>query len=388
MSALPREFMSESPYPGFRFAPLPPLPRPVFFVTRDPHWKWLMDEGCDVRSLSQHTIDSIYGQCASTEDIFTVQMYLDFKQCGLDVRLCDQPVPDQICVVPYWYLRGQFGSSRSYIVAVQHDAPRPALCEQRVTINDSQANGIDAHFVPVRPQPCLRPRDPQRGATIRTIAFKGEVQNLHETFRTPAFLAGLDQMGVELRVSTQLGDREQVFRQWADYSDVDLVLAVRDNTVFDINLKPALKLINAWMAGAPALLSPEPAYRQLRRSALDYIEITRPEHALAAIRHLQRHPSVYRSMIDNGFERARDFQPDQYVRHWAALFSGPIEEGYRRWTSTPALLRHSWWPVRHLLRRVRHRGYRQIYQHAILSGKRILSDSEPGFALELVQAAA
>jgi hypothetical protein len=47
---------------------------------------------------------------------------------------------------------------------------------------------------------------------------------------------------------------------WHDYSTDDLVLAVRDLTEKDALVKPASKLVNAWIAGVPALLGPEPAF--------------------------------------------------------------------------------------------------------------------------------
>jgi hypothetical protein len=375
--------MSTSPLLASRFSRLPDLPRPVYFVTRDPRWKRLIDEGFDPRTLSPETIEGLYSQCVATGDIWTAQVVLDLRQCGLNVHLTDRPVPGQVCFVPYWYLPPRSGLYHSYIVALHHDSPRPALCEQRAVINEGQANGIDAHFIPHRPQPNLKPRDPGRGTTIRTLAFKGEHYNLFETFRSEAFLGELRRLGVELVVNTEHGDN--VFESWADYRNVDLVLAVRNNTVFDINLKPALKLINAWMAGAPALLSPEPSYRRLRRSSLDFVEITRPEHALDAIRHLQANPQVYQAMIDNGFDRAREYLPHEHVWEWVKLFSGPVEAGYRRWAATPALVRRTWWPVRHLVRAVVHERWKREYLVGKDEGPRILTDGPPITQVELPQ---
>ena len=90
--------------------------------------------------------------------------------------------------------------------------------------------------------------------------------------------------------------------RWTDYSDVDLVLAVRPpiGTYTD---KPASKLYNAWRAGVPALLGPEPAFRELYTDPLDYVEVSTVEDALAAIDRLRAEPDLYRRMIDRGRRR-------------------------------------------------------------------------------------
>ena len=74
--------------------------------------------------------------------------------------------------------------------------------------------------------------------------------------------------------------------RWADYSDVDLVLAVRPPIGTHTD-KPASKLYNAWRAGVPALLGPEPAFRELYTDTLDYVEVSTVDEALAAIDRLR-----------------------------------------------------------------------------------------------------
>ena len=98
--------------------------------------------------------------------------------------------------------------------------------------------------------------------------------------------------------------------------------------------KPAAKLQNAWAAGVPAILSPEIAYRELRRSRLDYLEARSRAEALEAIDALRADPSLYADMVSNGVERARDFQPDRLIERWVEVLWRQIPErtarpGYR-----------------------------------------------------------
>ena len=77
-----------------------------------------------------------------------------------------------------------------------------------------------------------------------------------------------------------------IWARYSDYREVDVILAVRPGTRYDIDLKPATKLYNAWMAGCPALLSTESAYREVRRSEYDYEEVDTADEAIEAVRRL------------------------------------------------------------------------------------------------------
>ena len=99
------------------------------------------------------------------------------------------------------------------------------------------------------------------------------------------------------------------------------MLAVRPEASDLYIHKPASKLINAWLAGVPALLGPEYAFRELRRSSLDYFEVSSLEDAIAAVKALSTDPQLYRAMVANGLERAKDFETDRIVELWVrALF--------------------------------------------------------------------
>src|SRR5262245_14056313 len=65
--------------------------------------------------------------------------------------------------------------------------------------------------------------------------------------------------------------------RWHDYSNIDAIVAVRplvnhQHVADSSDRKPASKLCKAWLAGVPAILSPEVTFQDIRRSELDYLE--------------------------------------------------------------------------------------------------------------------
>ncbi len=121
--------------------------------------------------------------------------------------------------------------------------------------------------------------------------------------------------------------------EWHDYQHVDAVLAT----------KPASKLINAWKAGVPALLGPEPAYRELRTSPLDFLEAASAEAVLDSIDRLQQESGLYRRMTEHGAKRAQAFDVNMLTQKWISLLEEARERN-RRETLHPVMrsIRYLW----------------------------------------------
>ena len=77
-----------------------------------------------------------------------------------------------------------------------------------------------------------------------------------------------------------------------DYRTLDAVIAVRPFEPHLYFAKPASKLINAWRAGVPALVGPEFASREIRRTDDDFLEVADaggfPVHLQESLRLLER----------------------------------------------------------------------------------------------------
>ncbi len=297
-----------------------------------------------------------------------MQTYLRLREAGYqNVSIAPWWRPGGICVVANGRFAARDHGTNCFVVSYRMDKPRPVMADMTIVQNLANVEGRSEVYMPYWPQPGLIPRADDRGDRIETLAYKGRLVNFYEPFRTPEFQAELGRLGVRLVLDLDEGEKQAA--RWHDYSEADLVIAVRDLTKQDALIKPASKLVNAWIAGSPAILGPEPAYRDERRSDLDYVEVRSPADVLEAVRRLKEHPELYRRMIDNGRQRAADFTTERMVERWVAALSGPIAEGYRRWLETNRLGRLLRFPGRVL----RQREAQRIYLHNIHHGYRILS---------------
>jgi len=260
------------------------------------------------------------------ERAWVLQTYLRLARAGYPVELAGVAPRDGVIVFHVkqrGFLRRRGAPGRAILLAIRADNRTSGFSDFEVVQNGCFADDRRFFFIPFWPQPALIPRDPGRGERVERICFKGFVDNLDPSMRTSEFMQALAARGVALDIhGVPWGDRaanRDVHLSWGDYADVDLVLAVRPTDRRLHTSKPASKLINAWHAGVPALLGPEYAYRELRRGPLDYLEVTTPGDALAAIDRLRGDPALYRAMVDNGRQRAGRFTFDAVLDRWVKL---------------------------------------------------------------------
>ena len=249
------------------------------------------------------------------ESGYEVDISATLPEDGLVVLLPERPILDSFM--------GQYGPQHRslLIVTVRADIMgfRSPLGDADIVQNGRFADGERTFFVPHWPQPGLIPRDAARGDAIKHIVFKGGFGSLREDFRPSNWKAYLEQRGLTFEVAS--AHTQDEIPRWHDYSSADLTLAVRPS-FNDGGLryeKPASKLVNAWHAGVPALLGPEYAYRELRESPLDYIEIDSVPEAKEQIDRLRENPALYRRMIEHGRGRAQSFTPERVAERWAEV---------------------------------------------------------------------
>lgn len=349
---------------------LEPLPYPVYFVNEHrEQWSELFN--CEELPAD---IESVYERCVDGIDIWSTQIYIHLKQRGLNVHLVDRPVPGQICVIAYHHLKVRRLAFNSYVLACQYDCARPELCEQRITLNEYGVQSTEDHFMPHWPHPILQHRDRARGNTVENLVFKGGMCNIAKPFLAPEFSQALKSFGVNFSFSST--DPQRKFRDWGDYRQTDVVIAVRNATENDLKLKPAVKLLNAWAAGCPAILGPEPAYQALQRSKLDYIEVRSPEEAVAALQRLKNNPDYYAAIVENGLERAKEFTTDQLALLWRDLLAGAITQGYEQWLQQPPLQKWVGRPVQFVQRAAAHKRQIKDYLYHRDHGARLFAESQ------------
>lgn len=339
-----------------------PLLYPVTFVIRHPErWPELFQPS----ETSIPEPNSLPSRIQTYEECWIVLTYLYLKRKHLNVSIADRFIPGEICVVSSLELGIKDRTFNSFVVGCRSDGFKPALCELTVVQNKVCLDSETDIFIPHWPQPGLIPRRSERGNTIENIVFKGDEINLYEPFRSPEFKQELEKLGVTLKIN---GKPKNEPVMWHDYTTDDLVLAVRDLTEKDAMIKPASKLVNAWIAGLPALLGPEPAFGEQRQSDLDYIEVTTPQAVFEAVKLLKSQPELYQKMVANGLKRAEDFTTERMIQRWYELLAGPVADRYGHWLKRNQVSRIAEFSLRSIQHKIsgrkaaynRQHGYRPI----------------------------
>lgn len=245
-----------------------------------------------------------------------LQTYLHLRNRGYPVRI-DATLPEKglLVLLPEAPIQAafkrQFTRRHRHLIIVTLRADvveyRSLLDDVDIVQNGRFADENRVFFVPHWPQPGIQPRDSSRGTTIQNIVFKGGFGSLDASFRSDRWHEYLTRQGLSFHMAT--ADTEGAIPSWHDYRTADLNLAVRPS-YHDGGLrceKPASKLVNAWHAGVPSLLGAEYAFREIRTSALDYVEVTSLAEAISAIDHLLEHPQLYAQMVEHARHRAKEF---------------------------------------------------------------------------------
>lgn len=325
---------------------------PVSFV--------LLQEERPIGQLERLDPDRDWREFVTTTSAWILQTCLRLKAAGDPVALRDSLPEHGIAVISagdHRVVTRGTGASKALIVAAQGSfRRRPGLADAVIVQNPIEADGRRRYFVPHWPQPGLVPRDPSRGTRVERVAFKGFPNNLDPSFREAAWPEFLRQMGIEWLEDAVAyeGARTDAARlQFPDYASVDLIVAVRPPSTHLYPDRPATKLVNAWLAGVPAILGQESAYRALRRSPLDYVEVRDVREARDAVERLSREPELYQAMVDNGRARALEFDVGAVRSAWRELLFERLpalarEPAVRFMTTRPLWLRRAAgrWPWR------------------------------------------
>jgi hypothetical protein len=218
-----------------------------------------------------------------------------------------------------------------FVIAARADRPAVHVAAIEVVQNPMQLSSPRSVMIPHWPQPGLIPRDAARGDRIARAVYYGRDNSVPRWYRGREFTEGLQGLGIAFEVCDT---------GWHDYHDVDLLLAHRDETPAMLANKPASKLVNAWLAGVPALVAPEPAFTALRQSELDFIATTDAASTIAAITALAKEPRRYRAMVENGLGRAAEFDVEAIRSRWVDLITEVAVPAYERWRREPILARY------------------------------------------------
>jgi hypothetical protein len=274
---------------------------------------------------------------------WTIQTYMYLRRAGLGCELLNE-IPRSGIVISHsdFWPPDAYPKREQFFVEIKPDrgkklrSPQFIICQSQYDpIFDGPTSKMDrAAVIGYWPQPGLIRRTNAYDRPIRTAAFIGNREN---------FLNQKDLL------ASELAKRNITFRfppraQWNDYSAIDLVIAVRDPSSFlpsakvhkRVERKPPNKLINAWLAGVPAILSPEPSYLFLKKSRLDFLEASNVNEVFRAVDELISSPELYQKMVENAEVRAADYGIDSVVWQWKNLVEERLDPLYREWRAKPA----------------------------------------------------
>lgn len=259
---------------------------------------------------------------------WTIQTYLKLRERGHDVSITPSFMHDAINIAHYDSIPAYAWLRHFFVVSIRADRDPTFIANLEITQNASSTTRGYQHFISLWPQPALMPRDPHRGHKIETLCFMGVPENLAASFKTREFENALNANGIRLVVERN---------NWWDYREIDAVLAVRDGSPYFLQHKPASKLVNSWLAGCPALLGPEPAYREIGRSGIDYFEVSQPKDVLSVLRLLHEQPGLFEKIVRNGQDAVRAYGTDAVIRQWENFLFGPATQAYFDWKNNFAM---------------------------------------------------
>lgn len=301
-------------------------------------------------------------------DCWITRTYYELRLAGRAVTIGPQVEHGRVNIIGVRQFGRKDVRPGSFLAIPRLDAHEPKLANFVIYQNSLNGTGPTWDWVPHWGQPDIATRDPARGARIETLAFKGAALNLDPSFKSDAFRSALKKIGVRFHIDAIEVHGPRTQNNWGDYSQVDAVLAARNLTHYDAHQKPASKLVNAWSADVPALLGPEPGYREQKVSELDYLEVRTPEDVIAAMSRLKQDPQLFCAMVENGRRRRIEFSDAHLRTRWTRMIDGPLTEAFLRWQRSNGLSR-SYHFMRGIVAEQRSKA-----EHArrIQSGRRIL----------------
>ena len=175
----------------------------------------------------------------------------------------------------------------------------------------------NSYYITHWPQPGLVPRK-KNGHAVEKIGMAGIPKHYAVSRHQERFRKDMSERGIEI---VHL-DRSR----WNDYSDIDIVLAVREFNKKIIPHKPASKLINGWKARVPVICNPESTYRWIGSRGEDFLEVENYEQLLDAIDVLSKDGGLYHEIVGKGAKKGEVYTNEKVCLEWTELFDGIRKE--------------------------------------------------------------
>lgn len=281
---------------------------------------------------------------------WTIQTYLRLQASGFPCRLVSSLPSEGIVLFHRDALRAHAQpfkpKPKLLLICLKADKEPYPYAQIHVVQNPTDVTTLkNSYYLPHWPQPGLIARDPERGDRFETLAYFGHADHLAPELQSPSWQQQLATLGVCWRpIANHFrrgDDISQIDNRWNDYSNIDAVVAVRRFTPRQAYLdKPATKLYNAWLAGVPALLGVESAYRAEGQAPTNYLEVTSLNELIAAITLLKHYPAWRQTLVANGSLQAQRYLPEQLVDRWRRFLVEVAIPAWYYWCKQPHWLQH------------------------------------------------
>lgn len=115
---------------------------------------------------------------------------------------------------------------------------------------------------------------------------------------------------------------------WNDYSNVDVVIAIRDFKQHRHIQKPPTKLLNAWKGKVPFIGGSDTAYSDLGINGINYLRVETPDELITQLKELIGNSEFRNKLIKNGEIAFQSYTNDKISEEWISCLN---QQNYNEW---------------------------------------------------------
>jgi len=261
--------------------------------------------------------------------IWTVKTFGYLKKKGFQCYLTDN-IPTHGIIITHrdFFKNHMKPSSTQLFVCIIADTYRHPFAQLHIIQNQADSiskrqNQWPSFFMQHWPENGLIERAKNRNEQLINVSYFGSLKRLAPQLRSQDFKEKLRKMGFNWTIVPP--------NKWNDYSDTDVVLAVRSFTKMPFYKNPASKLYNAWRAGVPAILGPESAYRSEGEHGINYIEVNTLPEVFQALTKLKEDKVFRNSIVTNGYQKAKKINSETITERWMEFLNTIAIPAYHEW---------------------------------------------------------
>ena len=311
----------------------------------------------DLEKLRTDGVDEHWNCFTAGPENWGLQTYIHALRAGWNVTVGVSPQHEAINLGHVSLLEAFRSGPRDLLVGIRADY-RPSLIADCHLVQNQLQVADQSFWIPHWPQPGLISRSSERTGLQRAAYFG---QGYYLEGGEALWQSRLREHGVQFDCPPQ--------DLWRDYSEVDLIVAIRSFDRYPYPRKPPSKLINAWIAGVPALVGSESAYSQIGTPGQDHLVADTFEEAMECIAQLRRDPDRYQHIVQAGQAKAQEFTREKILAAWAAVIDTQLVPRWNQLRS-PRLARRCSWAIRHAVSGIRSFGVqlrRRLFGNSPLS---------------------